>query len=62
MPVYTYSCNSCNGQFDVSMSFKDSIQSVIFCPHCGSNKTFKRFHSPLVIFKGEGFYTNDSKK
>lgn len=62
MPLYQWECSECGKTFDIVLSFKDSIQAVIHCPHCGSKKTFKRFHSPMVIFKGEGFYVNDSKK
>ena len=59
MPRYDYRCEKC-GQFELEQSIKDDPISV--CPTCGS--TVQRLISKNVgiIFKGSGFYINDSRQ
>ncbi|MFA5569861.1 MAG: FmdB family zinc ribbon protein [Sphaerochaetaceae bacterium] len=58
MPFYEYECASCHNQFEVHQSMSDEPLSI--CPAC--NGKVKRLISPTsVIFKGSGFYINDSK-
>jgi len=47
MPVYSFKCNTCEHEFDVTcrMSERDD-QS---CPHCGANDYQPHFTSPLSL-------------
>ncbi|MDH5152377.1 FmdB family zinc ribbon protein [Kocuria palustris] len=58
MPVYAYKCKSCGHQLEVRQSFSDAPLSE--CPQCGGELR-KQFNSVGVVFKGTGFYRNDSR-
>lgn len=58
MPVYAYECTECGVRFDRKQSFSDDPVTV--CPECEG--VVHRLIQPAgVIFKGSGFYVNDSK-
>jgi putative FmdB family regulatory protein len=58
MPVYEYQCSECGVRFERIQSFHDDPVEV--CPECEGN--VQRLIQPVgVIFKGSGFYVNDSK-
>jgi putative FmdB family regulatory protein len=59
MPTYEYQCGTCGNRFEKFQSFSD--EPVKICPECGS--PVKKVFSPAgIIFKGSGWYVNDSKK
>ncbi|MBS6030687.1 MAG: FmdB family transcriptional regulator [Kocuria rhizophila] len=58
MPVYAYACKDCGHAFDIRQSFTDDALTV--CPECGGHLR-KKFNSVGVVFKGSGFYHNDSR-
>lgn len=58
MPVYTYQCEECGVRFDARQRFADAPISV--CPECGG-ATHKVIGPVGVVFKGSGFYVNDSR-
>lgn len=58
MPTYTYRCAACGDQFDVRQSFSDAPLAV--CDKCGGSLK-KIINSVGIVFKGSGFYHNDSK-
>lgn len=58
MPTYQYACKACEHQFEAVQSFSDA--SLTDCPEC-SGPLRKLFGSVGVIFKGSGFYRNDSR-
>lgn len=58
MPMYAYACKDCAHAFDIQQSFSDS--SLTVCPECGGSLR-KKFNSVGVVFKGSGFYRNDSR-
>jgi putative FmdB family regulatory protein len=58
MPTYEYACNSCGHQFDAVQSFTDDALTI--CPQCGGELR-KVFGSVGIVFKGSGFYKNDSR-
>ena len=58
MPVYAHKCKSCGHQLEVRQSFSDAPLSE--CPQCGGELR-KQFNSVGVVFKGSGFYRNDSR-
>jgi putative FmdB family regulatory protein len=59
MPIYDYACESCGHRFDVTQRFSDDPIKV--CPECGQ-AVRRVFHPAGIIFKGSGFYINDSRK
>ena len=58
MPVYAYACKDCGHAFEVRQSFSDDALTV--CPE-GGGQLRKKFNSVGVVFKGSGFYRNDSR-
>ena len=59
MPTYEYQCPSCGNHFEKFQSFSD--EPVKECPNCGQ-PVKKVFSAAGIIFKGSGWYINDSKK
>lgn len=58
MPTYAYRCRDCGHQFDIFQKFSDDALTT--CPVCAG--TIRRVIQPTgVVFKGTGFYINDSK-
>ena len=58
MPVYAYACKDCGHAFDIRQSFSEDALTV--CPECGGDLR-KKFNTVGVVFKGSGFYRNDSR-
>ena len=58
MPMYAYACKDCGHTFDIQQSFSDD--SLTVCPVC-DGALRKKFNSVGVVFKGSGFYKNDSR-
>ncbi len=60
MPTYQYACTSddCGLRFERVQSFTDAAISE--CPQC-SERVRKVYGSVGVVFKGSGFYRNDSR-
>lgn len=59
MPTFDFTCTACNTIFEKTLSF--GVKTKPACPQCGSKKTEKMLSMPSVVFKGSGFYKNDSK-
>lgn len=59
MPIYTYVCKDCGKDLEVRQDFHDAALTV--CPHCGGQLR-KSFTAVGVVFKGSGFYRNDSRE
>src|ERR1700736_378730 len=59
LPTYEYHCDSCDQNFDVVQSFQDD--PLTSCATCGS-PVRKVFGNVGIVFKGSGFYKNDSQK
>lgn len=60
MPTYEYQCRNCGYHFEKFQSFKDA--PITLCPNCGEEQVFRVVGATGVIFKGSGFYINDSKR
>ena len=58
MPTYSYACTACEHRFDTVQAFSDS--SLTDCPEC-TGRLRKLFSSVGIVFKGSGFYRNDSR-
>ena len=59
MPTYQYACTECGEHLEAVQSFSDDPLTV--CPAC-QGRLRKVFNSVGVVFKGSGFYRNDSRK
>ena len=58
MPTYQYACTECAHQFEQFQSFSDD--ALTECPEC-TGRLRKLFNAVGVVFKGSGFYRNDSR-
>jgi len=59
MPTYEYECADCGHSFEKTQSMSDEPLKV--CPAC-SGRVRRVINGGMgVIFKGSGFYVNDSK-
>lgn len=60
MPTYEYECRFCGSDFEVFQSMSD--EPIKVCPSCGKTVKRKISSGTGIIFKGSGFYKNDSRK
>jgi len=58
VPTYQYACTQCGHAFEQFQSFTDDALTV--CPEC-EGRLRKVFNAVGVVFKGSGFYRNDSR-
>ncbi len=58
MPIYEYECLTCGEKFEKRQSFSDEPKAD--CPN-GHSRTRRLIAAPAIVFKGSGFYVNDSK-
>jgi putative FmdB family regulatory protein len=58
VPTYQYACTECGEQLEAVQSFSDP--ALTECPNC-QGKLRKVFNSVGIVFKGSGFYRNDSR-
>ena len=59
MPTYSYACTECSNRFDAVQAFSDDALTT--CREC-SGRLRKLFGNVGVVFKGSGFYRNDSRE
>jgi putative FmdB family regulatory protein len=61
VPTYQYACTvaDCGHEFDTVQTFSDT--ALTECPEC-SGRLRKVWGSIGVVFKGSGFYRNDSRE
>jgi putative FmdB family regulatory protein len=59
VPTYSYACTECDNRFDAVQAFTEDAMTT--CPEC-SGRLRKMFNSVGVVFKGSGFYRNDSRE
>ena len=58
MPTYQYACTACDERLEAVQRFTDA--ALTECPVCGGALR-KVFSAVGVVFKGSGFYKNDSR-
>lgn len=58
VPTYQYTCTECSQPLEVVQSFSDD--ALTECPACGG-RLRKVFSAVGIVFKGSGFYRNDSR-
>ena len=59
MPTYSYACTQCGDRFDAVQAFSDNALTT--CSKC-NGRLRKLFGNVGVVFKGSGFYRNDSRE
>ena len=59
MPNYDYRCDACCAEFETFQSIHD--EALQDCPHCREPKLQRLISRAGLVFKGSGFYVNDSK-
>ncbi|MCX6461091.1 MAG: FmdB family transcriptional regulator [Actinobacteria bacterium] len=59
MPTYQYVCTDCDTPLEIVQSFSDD--TLTDCPACATGRLRKVYGSVGVVFKGSGFYRNDSR-
>jgi putative FmdB family regulatory protein len=59
VPTYSYACTECGHTLDAVQAFTEDALTT--CPQC-SGRLRKLFNSVGVVFKGSGFYRNDSRE
>jgi putative FmdB family regulatory protein len=58
VPTYQYACTECGEDLEAVQKFSDDPLTV--CPACGGR--LRKVFSPVgIVFKGSGFYRNDSR-
>ncbi len=58
MPLYDYKCDTCGHRFEVRQGIRED--ALTSCPQCDS--PIRRVIYPVgIVFKGSGFYINDSR-
>lgn len=60
MPTYVYECKTCRHRFEMFQSF--SAEALRNCPECDQAALRKVLFPAGVVFKGSGFYVNDSRE
>ncbi|MET9558765.1 FmdB family zinc ribbon protein [Streptomyces tauricus] len=58
MPTYQYQCTECGEGLEAVQKFTDDALTV--CPNC-SGRLKKVYSAVGIVFKGSGFYRNDSR-
>jgi len=58
VPTYQYQCTACGEGLEVVQKFTDDALTV--CPKC-EGQLRKVFSAVGIVFKGSGFYRNDSR-
>jgi putative FmdB family regulatory protein len=58
VPTYQYQCTDCGDGLEVVQKFSDD--SLTECPGC-KGRLKKVFSAVGIVFKGSGFYRNDSR-
>ncbi len=59
MPLYDYQCRTCSKISEVRHGFREVFEGA--CPACGSDEMSRVFNPAGIVFKGSGFYINDSR-
>ena len=58
MPTYQYACRDCHHQFELFQKFSEDPLTV--CPTC-EGSVRRVIQNVGVVFKGSGWYINDSR-
>ncbi len=59
MPTYDYKCSACKQTYELRESFSAPMEHG--CQECGKGIAKRLLTVPTVVFKGSGWYVNDSR-
>jgi putative FmdB family regulatory protein len=59
MPIYKFKCDICGVVFEKPLHMEDD-KSGLMCPN-GHKQVYQVYTAPHIVFKGPGFYINDSQ-
>ncbi len=59
MPAYDYACDACDHRFEKFQRYSEDPISQ--CPECGENRCRRLISAPGVVFRGSGWYINDTR-
>ncbi|HEY5156996.1 MAG TPA: zinc ribbon domain-containing protein [Anaerolineales bacterium] len=59
MPLYEYVCSTCGQNFEKALPV-DTDKPNVRCP-AGHRKVHRIYSTPVVMFKGTGFYSTDHR-
>ena len=59
MPIYGYTCESCEHSFDALQKMSDP--KLVDCPECSESSLRKLLSAPKFRLKGKGWYETDFK-
>jgi len=59
VPTYEYACPSCKKSYETREGF--DAPTTHTCRRCGKGTAKRVLHAPRVVFKGNGFYSTDSR-
>ncbi|MXZ88288.1 MAG: FmdB family transcriptional regulator [Dehalococcoidia bacterium] len=60
VPTYEYKCDTCRRRYELREGFDAPTSHA--CERCDDGTAVRVLHAPTVVFKGSGFYVNDSRK
>ena len=60
MPIYAFTCQACEHQFDRLQKLSDPDPTD--CPECGQPRVKRRLTAPAFRLAGSGWYETDFKK
>jgi putative FmdB family regulatory protein len=61
MARYDFYCKNCKEKLTIEQSMKDDLPTD--CPKCKSRNSLSQIYGATpILFKGEGFYSTDSRK
>ena len=60
MPIYEYECANCGAVVDLKHAFREAPPTTA-CSACGASPLKRLFRPAGIVFKGSGFYVNDSR-
>jgi putative FmdB family regulatory protein len=60
VPIYEYQCATCGKVTDLKHAFREAPPTTE-CPSCGASPLKRVFNAAGIVFKGSGFYVNDSR-
>jgi len=60
MPIYEYECANCGAVVDLKHAFREAPPTTA-CAVCGASPLKRLFRPAGIVFKGSGFYVNDSR-
>ncbi|OQX30051.1 MAG: hypothetical protein B0D92_00520 [Spirochaeta sp. LUC14_002_19_P3] len=61
MPTYDYECRACGHSFEAFQSISED--ALTDCPECRESQLRRLISGGTgIIFKGSGFYVNDTRK